>query len=127
MGSAAAGCEAGPVAAESTHRWKMGGRGAWPGALEASPWQGLPAFPVSQAAGWAGCWQIDLLDLHLSLGTKVEGAVMGLQEAQTGHWVRLTESAFTFLSLSFPVYRPEILSARPPHGGSSAEMSVRRL
>lgn len=148
MGSAAVGCEAGPVAAESTHRWKMGGRGAWPGpqagsretglpervvrrvlsgALEASPWQGLPAFPVSQAAGWAGCWQIDLLDLHLSLGTKVEGAVMGLQEAQTGHWVRLTESAFTFLSLSFPVYRPEILSARPPHGGSSAEMNMRRL
>lgn len=97
------------------------------GALEASPWHWVPAFPVSQAARWAGCWQIDLLGLHLSLGTKIQGAVMGLREAQTGHWVRLTESALSFLSLSVPIYRPEILSAHSPHGGSSAEMSTRRL
>ena len=57
--SAAAGHEAGPVAAESTCRWKTGGPGlpeqairrVLLGACEASPRQGLPAFPCVPGSG----------------------------------------------------------------------------
>ena len=142
-GSAAVGCEAGPVAAESTCGWKMGG---WGGSLATGRVLGRQAFQKE----WSGGSSLVHLKLPPGRGTGFPcfpGSGVGglLADRPAGSspfsWDKgsgrcdrvargtdgpLGETHRVSTQLS-PIYRPEILSARLPHGGSPAEMSTRRL